>query len=114
MANKTNSADVRNTEANPEKVDFESGVFEPTDAEKKDAEGRSEFEQVTGVKEEELDTRPVVDADPGAGKTFDERTSADQPWREYQEHRSEVIAEGLRSRTGDSDKLTADSDKKSK
>lgn len=114
MANKTNSEDVRKTDANPDKVDFESGVFEPTDAEKKDAEGRSEFEQVTGVKPEELDTRPVVDADPGKGKTFDERVSADQPWREYQEHRAAVISEGLASRTGDSDKLTADSDKKSK
>ena len=70
-------------EANPEVVSAD--VLEPTQAqERKELAGHSEFERKTGVKFEEIDTRPVVDANPGDGKTFSERTSAEAPWMTYQ------------------------------
>lgn len=73
---------IRETDANPEVVSAD--VLEPTQDEiKEELSKHSDFEKETGVKEEELDTRPVVDT--GVDTTFAERTSAKAPWAEYQE-----------------------------
>lgn len=72
----------RRTDANPEVVD--ASVLEPTQEEqKKEVNKHSEFEQKTGVNPEEIDTRTVVDPNPGHGKSFGERTSEGQPWKAY-------------------------------
>lgn len=82
--NKSNAQgnSVRHTDANPPVQD--DSVLAPTQKEvKKNLSKHSKFERKTGVKKEELDTRPVVD--PTNGKTFAERTSPAAPWAEYQE-----------------------------
>lgn len=75
-------ANVRYTDANPEVKD--ASVLEPTQEQQKDELAKhSEFEQKTGVKLEDLDTRPVVDTK--GEQSYAERTRDTQPWRDYQD-----------------------------
>ena len=74
---------VRHTDANPPVHD--ASVLAPTQAEVKDELAKhSDIERKTGVAPEELDTRPVVDTNPGNGKSFAERTTELQPWADFQ------------------------------
>ena len=106
----TQDGGERHTDANPELRSAE--VLEPTqEQEREELSKHSEFEQVTGVPEEQLDVRPVVDADPGDGKTFAERTSPNQPWDMYNDTRKEADEKAAQARQEELRKATDDSDK---
>lgn len=81
---KDTTKDVRHTDANPEVRDASPLGDTPASVEQ-DLKGHSKVEQRTGVQPEELDTRPVVDKNPGEGKSFAERTSETRPWQEFQD-----------------------------
>lgn len=76
-------------DANPEVKN--ASTLKTTQAQaEKDLKGRDKFERQTGVSKDDpnftgVANEAVVDADPGKGKSFSERTSATQPWAEYQE-----------------------------
>lgn len=84
-----NSVNERHTDANPEVRD--ASTLNPTpESVEQDLKGHSEVEQRTGVQADELDTRPVVDSNPGDGKSFAERTRETRPWQEFQDQASEA------------------------
>lgn len=86
-----NTVNERVADANPEVRDASPLAPTPESVEN-DLKGHSEVEQRTGVQADELDTRPVVDANPGDGKTFAERTREQQPWKEFQDQAAEAKA----------------------
>lgn len=91
MEDQSQKDSVRHTDANPEVKD--ASALEPTQEEQKEELAKhSELEQKTGVKPEELDTRPVVDTSEPE-ESFDERTQDTQPWKEYQKERSHDVSE---------------------
>lgn len=88
MVKPNDNEEVRHTDANPEVRD--SSVLDKTpEQEEKELSEHSEFEQKTGVREDEIDTRPVVDTEAESRDSYAKRTSETRPWATYQDKASE-------------------------